>query len=178
MPFGKDELTPASYRRVVSKFLGFVEPLEYALGALSLPEGLQFEQRRRSGLLIRDLQSLGITHGDIAALPRCANTPTFAELPEALGVMYVLEGSTLGGQFIAKLVYETLGLTEETGTAFFYSYGVEVGSMWRRFSDIAREEVVAPAAQQQFIAAAQSTFTAFECWIENSRAHSACTVLP
>jgi len=40
--------------------------------------------------------------------------------------------------------------------------------MWREFCAVVREEVTGTAAQQEFVRAAQSTFTVFEHWMKVS----------
>jgi heme oxygenase (biliverdin-IX-beta and delta-forming) len=50
-----------------------------------------------------------------------------------LGAMYVIEGSRLGGQFIATHVEQTLHLQPGHGNAYFRGYGDHTGSMWKSF---------------------------------------------
>lgn len=93
--------------------------------------------RRRSLLLERDLRSLG-------SEPAGSGIVGFDSLldglaPENLagseacffGALYVVEGSTLGGQFIARHVEAVLGLMPGQGDAYFEGYGAETGSRWR-----------------------------------------------
>jgi heme oxygenase (biliverdin-IX-beta and delta-forming) len=51
----------------------------------------------------------------------------------AMGIFYVIEGSTLGGRFILRNVQETLGRNHENGAAYFYGYGNQTGSYWKNF---------------------------------------------
>ncbi|SFQ42378.1 biliverdin-producing heme oxygenase [Flavobacterium akiainvivens] len=55
-------------------------------------------------------------------------TPAFA-----LGVAYVVEGSTLGGRVILKNINTALGHDAENGAAFFSGYGGQTGSMWKGY---------------------------------------------
>lgn len=48
-----------------------------------------------------------------------------------LGLMYVTEGSVLGGQYILKNVRKTLG--EQAPGAFLNVYGEKTGSSWKAF---------------------------------------------
>lgn len=54
-------------------------------------------------------------------------------VPFALGYMYVIEGSTLGGRVILKHVQEKLKLDEHRGASFFAGYGAETGVKWKNF---------------------------------------------
>ena len=48
-----------------------------------------------------------------------------------LGAMYVVEGSTLGGQYIARHVEAVLGLAPGQGDAYFRGHREKTGSLWR-----------------------------------------------
>ncbi len=161
-------LTRETYRLLLAGFLGLFEPIENALTQLSLPTSLEREKRKRTPALVMDLLALGLNPSEIRSLPRCADIPSLATQATALGTMYVLEGSTLGGQYLARIVEQRLGVTSEAGCAFFYSYGGEVATMWKRFGAVVRESVVAADNQRQFVEAAQSTFALFQAWMEKS----------
>ncbi|OXA89529.1 biliverdin-producing heme oxygenase [Flavobacterium hercynium] len=54
----------------------------------------------------------------------------------ALGIFYVVEGSTLGGRFILKNLETIPGLTEEKGVSYFNGYGNKTGSYWKSFLNL------------------------------------------
>lgn len=51
----------------------------------------------------------------------------------ALGYMYVIEGSTLGGRVILKHLHAKLGISENNSGSFFAGYGALTGSAWKSF---------------------------------------------
>ncbi|MGV3696464.1 biliverdin-producing heme oxygenase [Flavobacterium sp.] len=51
----------------------------------------------------------------------------------ALGILYVVEGSTLGGRYILKNIQPILGYTNEMGARYFAGYGDKTGSHWKSF---------------------------------------------
>jgi heme oxygenase len=55
-----------------------------------------------------------------------------ANLNFAVGCLYVLEGATLGGQFISRHL-ATLGIGPANGGLFFHGYGAKTGEMWKSF---------------------------------------------
>jgi heme oxygenase len=74
------------------------------------------------------------------------------------GGLYVTEGATLGGQIISRQLEQMLGLSARRGAAFFTSYGLQVGSMWRSFcatlqahTPAEKEDLVVDAAKQTFV---------------------------
>ena len=103
---------------------------------LSAVPGLDFQARRRRALLDADLKALGET-----ADPAPSH-PAPASLPEALGQLYVLEGSTLGGQVIRKRV---LGAGDTMrGLSFLDPYGAETGLRWKSFVGVLDRECRGP----------------------------------
>lgn len=103
-------------------------------------------------------------NADLRALDRVADTgrvplPQIVSYPQALGVLYVLEGSTLGFQVVRKrLPANHLALT--TAGRFLLGYGPETGSHWRSFLD---EIAALPCADWPVaVAAALGTFATFQ----------------
>ncbi len=83
--------------------------------------------------------------------------PSISSRPEILGAAYVLEGSTLGGQIIARHLEETLGLRDGCGYRYFRSYGPDVGAQWKAFraellraSSATNDPVIVRAARETF----------------------------
>ena len=74
----------------------------------------------------------------------------------------MLEGSTLGGQIVARHLREQLGMTAQSGGSFFAGRGDAIVPMWRQLKAAlsaygeARSAAVEPA-----VAAARETFEAF-----------------
>ncbi len=50
----------------------------------------------------------------------------------AFGALYVLEGSTIGGLIIKKMISEKLG--SEEGMSFFEGYGKKTAERWKVFT--------------------------------------------
>ncbi len=79
-----------------------------------------------------------------------------------LGVLYVLEGSTLGGRFLFNNANKVLGLNEQTGAAYFAGYANETGTMWKSFIKNLNDYAAAhPGEQQDIIDGANFAFDAF-----------------
>jgi heme oxygenase len=82
--------------------------------------------------------------------------------------MYVLEGSTLGAQFIARHVRTRFQLTYGSGASFFNAYGDQVPSRWadfRSFLGVHADEVCG----DELTNVARQTFEALERWLTFSR---------
>jgi heme oxygenase len=158
----------AAYRKLLERFYGFHRPLEDALARVSGYEhiGLQFAARRKLPLLRDDLLALGASPAALDTLPVCDDLPAFDDLPAAMGCLYVLEGSTLGGQMITRLVARNLGLEAGTGASYFASYGDRVATMWSGFCE-SLERLASSSTEQResMVQAAQATFVNLERWL-------------
>jgi heme oxygenase len=159
-PLLQAPLTEERYRDHLRALLGFSAPLEPRL--LAFPEAAELEvtSRCRSHLAAQDLEALG---EDPSAAPRCTALPDVGTWPRALGVLYVLEGSTLGGQHLVRRVQAELGL--QRGTSYLQGYGSRTGAMWSRFRDRAEAYCAACGGESEVIASACATFDALERWL-------------
>jgi heme oxygenase len=162
-----DLLDPALGRgrltEVLTRMHGFWLAAEAGLDAWTArfphdAAAVEWTRRRRAGLFAADLDALG------AAPAR--TVPDLADLVDtdaALGRLYVLEGSTLGGTFIDR---HLAGLPELAGVRLraFSPYGPETGRMWQAFRRAARAHVDGDGDAAAMVASARTTFRALAAW--------------
>ena len=165
LPLMSPSLTRETYLSLLEGFFGFHEPLEPALLSTVLANDAVFaeDDRRKVPLLLADFCALGKTAADVEALPRCADLPCVTSPSRALGVLYVLEGATLGGRFIVRHLRETLALGPTTGAAFFGGYGDRTGSMWKRFCIHVDTSLLLDS--EEAVSAAVETFEKLLVWL-------------
>ncbi|MCJ8155504.1 biliverdin-producing heme oxygenase [Chryseobacterium sp. SSA4.19] len=97
-------------------------------------EKLQLNARKKLALIEKDMADLALNN-------RTAfHALEFANENEALGAMYVIEGSTLGGNVIAKQLSKTDGFDNITFN-FFGCYHENTGPMWKDFKEVLDTEV-------------------------------------
>lgn len=168
-PIATRNLTPENYTQILQKFYGFFQPLESSI--YHLP-GLEYylpdlATRRKAGSILQDLRAIHQENIALAALPLCPDVPRISEVSHAFGALYVMEGSTLGGKVISKIVYETLGYTPESGIAFFNGYGTQTGPKWKAFQEALTRFALTPGQQESIIHSATCTFQKLEVWFSN-----------
>lgn len=153
------------YLSLLQAFHGFIGGLEKNInryiGIRELPDYLE---RRKSESLANDIRSLK------GALPYDASETDLPEVNnylQAFGAMYVMEGSTLGGQIISKMLIQQLGL-EKNEVSFFQSYDEHLTSMWNSFKGILNRQADTDAEAEQIIGAAQSTFESLKNWLDKN----------
>jgi len=159
------------YRRLLARFYGFYVPLEARLVVWSRAEGrgIDYAERVKAPDLERDLIALGETAETIAQLPRCAALPALTTEADGLGCLYVVEGSTLGGQAITRQLQKSLGLSPESGAAFFNGYGAETGARWKAFGFRLEEAAARLEQDDSIVAGANETFRTLGDWLMANR---------
>ncbi|MGY1803712.1 biliverdin-producing heme oxygenase [Blastococcus sp. SYSU D00922] len=119
---------------------------------------LDWPRRRRAAMFAEDLRAL-----DAAPSSGGPTLPPLAGTDEALGRLYVLEGSTLGGTFIDRHLASLPHLADVRVRAFS-PYGGETGAMWAAFRRVTRERVAAGGSPDTMVDSARATFRALAAW--------------
>lgn len=154
------------YIDLLRMFYGFYQALEHVMEQYLTQDLIpDIEQRRKADALLHDMEDLGCDSRQ-PPLQVTVNTPVIDSYAAALGAAYVLEGSTLGGVIIAKMIKTQLPyIPDGKGFSFFTCYGVDAQNMWKKF----RTYLLALTRKQdQDLAAetARQTFLTFKAWID------------
>jgi heme oxygenase len=166
---GLDLLDPSLDRprlvEVLGRLHGFWLAAEEGLDAWALAhprdaECVTWSRRRRARSYAGDLDALGAP----ARSPRPHLAPV-AGTDQALGRMYVLEGSTLGGTLIDRHLATLPGLAGVRLRAFS-PYGSETGAMWHAFRRAIRARVAGGGDTTAVVDSARATFQALAAWCE------------
>lgn len=157
-------MSAARYASVMAGFHEFLCRWEPRV-ASALPAHLRdwSAKRKRSGLAADDLRQLGVPHTPhlAHAAEQAVRSIPMNDAAGALGSMYVIEGSALGGQVITPMLKQHLGLTPATGASYFHGHGPATAAMWRDFREvIARELGDDEAAARSACHSARRTFAA------------------
>jgi len=168
MPFFNENLSFERYAGTLASFLGFYERIEHNLTKIRdwKAVGIDLYERQRAPLLRSDLRALGLTPQQIAELPRCHDLPRLEDASDGLGCLYVLEGSTLGGQLIARELSRRFEIDGNSGASFFHSYGFNVGGKWMEFCSVVRRYVDDSGKRSKLLSSASNTFNSFEKWMQ------------
>ena len=154
-------LSRDEYRKILISFFKIYRPLEYRFveHALQLSPDFNLQFRLKTHLIRTDLIDLGYTH---AQLDKIADANVFIEvnsLPTIIGALYVVEGATLGGQFICRSLRQNLILCNEAHR-FFSGYEEKTGHMWKEFCRLATQSTC-PDDFAGVLHSAKLTFEAF-----------------
>ena len=155
-----DDFSIDDYLALLIKFYSFYRGFENRLAKARQgnPVDFDYSERLNTPKLEADLRSLGMTENEIEEINPCDNLPRLDSKERIFGALYVVEGSTLGGQIIARHLKQKFGLDETNGIAFFSGYGKETGKMWKQFGAAVTEFAETSSEQEEIIAAANETF--------------------
>jgi heme oxygenase (biliverdin-IX-beta and delta-forming) len=159
-------LSRTRFIRTLEGFRAFHAAWEPRVEALIGDPGLT-GPRRRLALLDADLRALGASAGggpdfDLGFLDGRA---------AAWGSLYVMEGSTLGGQVISRALQDARW-RPAGGLAYFDPYGRRVGAMWKTFRT-ALEDAAASLDPEAVVQGAIATFATLEAGLAERRESAA-----
>lgn len=166
------DLTLSEYAQILHLMKIFYADLEQQLGVIEplLDEhGFDLTDRYKLPLLHQDLEAIGQTTQHNVTVNGNADkpvVPAITNLSDVTGCLYVIEGSTLGGQIIGKHLKKNLALSTEHGAAFFNGYGTQTGAMWKSFkSFVTHSDQQGLLHHDQAVHMAQSMFTSLDQWM-------------
>ncbi|MFF7396115.1 biliverdin-producing heme oxygenase [Achromobacter sp. NPDC008082] len=159
------DIDRGDYLNYLRALLGWLEPLEQQLWRLDWPGSLQAPVRAgKSDWLRADLAAAG----DTAPVPQCADAPQLHTADAyALGVAYVVEGSQLGGRFLAKHLAD---VTPALPLRYLRGYGEQVGPMWKAFLQFLDSEAGAQGREAHALQGARDAFDSLTIWLRSQRA--------
>jgi heme oxygenase len=146
----------AATARFLAKMYGFLAPYEAVLlsHAAALGPAWEIPERLRAHLILEDL------HAEPSQLPLCPAMPPLATVPQLLGAMYVLEGSTLGGQVLAR----QLAKAGSDLRRYFTGYGERTGPRWKAFCQLLAQTST-DANEEEIVQSAIHTFQDLAAWL-------------
>ena len=163
LPLTHTRLDLDTYKRIIEAYYGFHLPLQQSMQRFLAPQAID-PARQKIPALIKDLHALGLSDTQIHALPQCSELPAIDSRAQLLGVMYVMEGATLGGQVLRRIIAEKLGVDADSGGEFLDVYGRDTGRLWKAFlKQLA--EFDTPLHNAEVVQAACATFGCFQTWL-------------
>lgn len=162
LPLFRREFSKVDYAQMIQRSFSFFKNYEEQMQQWKHLDVPFLEERlKRVEWLENDLKFLGS-----ATNPKDLYSPLeISTKPAALGAMYVIEGSTLGGQLIVRHLKTQLDLPE-AALHFYNGYKERTGEFWLKFknyldnSSEASEEFITSA-----VASARITFEIYEKYL-------------
>lgn len=128
------DLTLPQYIQIVEAYAHFYRCIEKRILQAAPVPGFCYESRRKSAWLDSDLKQLGsLTPGPPPLAEQHWDIGPINSIGALAGVLYAIEGSTLGGQVIGRHLARHLHLNADSGARFFNAYGDETQARWQAF---------------------------------------------
>lgn len=161
-----DFVTVEDYKNYLLKMKDIVAYCEEAIFPCVENVITDIKSRRKLPLIQHDLDCLhaGITTGN-SFQPIKKNITT----AYALGFMYVVEGSTLGGRIILKHLKAKLGITDEECGTFFAGYKTSTGILWKNFLQFLSLYASQHNAANEITEGAKDAFESIYNYFSNTR---------
>ena len=162
-----DTVNENVYSTYLARLYSFVKGFEqYIYPALSL-HFLNINHRKKALFIEEDLKALDIVIDKYTLLEEAFFSNTYPDIYMAAGALYVLEGSTLGGQIIVKHLQKAMpeGLVN---AAYFSGYQQKTGSMWKEFLLQLTALPQSTVEEQQIITGAITTFKIIDGLLSNN----------
>lgn len=151
--------TVHDYLDILINFYQFFTPMEDKIQSHIGNTVPDFSHRRKTEWMVEDFKFFGCPTPQISTL---TPLPKIENACHALGAMYVLEGSTLGGKIISSMASKKLNIPPSGGFNFFSGYREATAEMWKGFKDHLDLPNWAPKEEETIIDAANHTFLFFE----------------
>lgn len=163
-------ITKPGYRReeyclVLAAYFHFYRSVECAIDTFLVSNDTTFcyGERRKLPWLEADLRFFSLNADTPALSPSTPIPPLeIRNLAELVGVLYTIEGATLGGMVISGHIANTLALTSSYGARFFHAYGEDTPAYWLRFLEFSETTCLSLIDKQTAGGAAASMFSQIE----------------
>lgn len=143
---------------------GYFAPVERILSTFGPILLNDYDLRRKSGSILTDLQQLNFPNTKSFA----ADLPLINNKSQALGCLYVIEGSILGGAILKKRILTQCPAIPVSAFTYFSGYDHQTSVMWQtfiaQFNNFFNNN---NNSIEEAIDSANECFVKLENWIEN-----------
>ncbi|MBS1144409.1 MAG: hypothetical protein H6R14_1815 [Proteobacteria bacterium] len=159
----------AHYRTVLTAYFGCYASIEASIddALRRWPVEFSYADRRKLPWLAEDLAWFG---RDVPAGQASPSPGLIVDQFGLYGVLYAIEGSSLGGRVILQGLGKHLGLTPAQGARFFAGYGEDIDQRWGEIVALINDRLTEPAALDSAIRSANGTFQLIETALDEHAA--------
>lgn len=153
-----------NYHKVLCAYFYIYQLLENRINLFlkASPCTFDYSERIKLPWIAQDLEFFQLYPSNQKSHTFIATTlPEITSIGHLVGVLYVLEGATLGGQFISGSLFKNHGLHSSQGARFFSGYGERSSLMWQAFVDFSQSIDNNEAQCEAACVSASQTFELF-----------------
>lgn len=161
-----NSVTVEDYRNYLEKMYGFLISFEDVVFPMVRHIFPDIEEKQKADLLADDITKLGGNISEIPVFNRARMAGMYADIASALGGLYVMEGSTLGGMVINNHLVKYIGEAVQGKTSYFTVYGQKTATNWRSFLTEFTNAAEALPNSEKVIEASADTFETLNEWMQ------------
>jgi heme oxygenase len=154
-----------NYCDLLSRFHGFYAPLENAIEQAEAGDTGGYSYAKRAHLLALDLHTLGLDPVQIQSDPKCATISDIVTPASLGGVLYVIEGSTLGAAQIDRAAQKLFSTVSLEGRQFWAWSRAQNKIRWSSTLGYLQHLEDQGASHDDIICGARDTFQALADWL-------------
>ena len=163
-----DNVNENIYCTYLTQLYSFVKGFEKYVYPILSNHFLNINDRKKAFFIEEDLKANHISIHMHTVLEETFFGDRYTDVYKAAGALYVLEGSTLGGQIIVKHLQKTLP-PGFVNTTYFSGYQQRTGSMWKEFLQQLIALPQSTLEEQQIITGAINTFKIIDGLLSNNK---------
>lgn len=171
-PLAAGTLDAATYAVVLDRFLAFHRAIEGRILAPAAAELRSLGVARTSRLPLLEADLADLAAAGVPLPPDSTQPPPplpqAPDLPEILGVLYVVEGSRLGGVGLAAALARAPDPRLAAASRFLGSTDRSIGPLWHGLGRLIDAQGRSPHTRQRMIRAALAAFAAFTAWLDTA----------
>lgn len=157
-PIMRPDLSLVGYRTIIELFRSMYGDVEGRISTCPSDRVRAFaESHRRLPALENDLRFLEDCEVEGRPVPPLPALSRLDTQQSWIGMLYVSEGSRLGGLYLARHLSEHFGFSEGRGYSFFAGSGRKTKEEWGLFCALC-EDIVEPSSINEVVLAAQEAF--------------------
>jgi heme oxygenase len=166
-PFFRADFDRPAYLRWLDLMYGFYRRVDTAVAASGFVSQTGWAYRERSRLIEQDLALLAARRPvePLDVKDVLAPLGRLSQPGEVAGMLYVVEGSALGGKVLLTVLARSAAVTADAGASFFAPHGDQPQLRWADYVALLDRLSVAPDWQAATVHGAETTFTVLQAWI-------------
>ena len=166
-PFFAEGFNQASYLHWLELMHGFYSSVDAVVIQSGFTAATGWHYIPRCSLIEADV--LALTGQGVKALPDHGNVlvdvKELHNISEVAGMLYVVEGSALGGEVLMKVLGRKVGVSAAAGASFFAPHGNDPRPMWGNYVQLLAQLASSGNAEDDVVRGAVTCFTALQKWI-------------
>lgn len=157
------DLSENLYQRILMNHYIFLKPIEVELERMDWSLfNFDIKGHLRTSRLNHDLLNLNVPANSIASLPYFEFLPQMNSHAKCLGVLYVVEGSMMGGRIITKKLETIFGEKANAITNYFRGFDDQSITKWNQLCSCLETNSNYANEKEQIIISACETFLLWE----------------